>query len=45
MQKKKPAKDGDMQKAEMDILRAMKIYAENEEEKDENNIFGLLIAT
>ena len=29
----------------MDFVRAMKIYAENEEEKDENHIFGLLIAT
>ena len=40
-----PVKDSDMQKAEMDFLRAMKGYAENEEEKDENDVFGVLIAT
>ena len=29
----------------MDFLRAMRGYAENEEAKDENDIFGVLIAT
>ena len=29
----------------MDFLRAMKVYAENEEEKDENDTFGVLIST
>ena len=29
----------------MDFLRAMRSYAENEEAKDENDIFGVLIAT
>ena len=29
----------------MDFLRAMEGYAENEEEKDENDVFGVLIAT
>ena len=43
--KKLPVKYSDMQKAEMDFLRAMKGYAENEEEKDENDVFGVLIAT
>ena len=40
-----PVTNSDMQKAEMDFLRAMRGYAENEEEKDENDIFGVLIAT
>ena len=39
-------KNSDMQKTEMDFLRAMKGYAENnEEEKDQNDIFGVFIAT
>ena len=43
--KKLPVKDSDLQKAEMDFLRAMKGYAENEKEKDENDVFSVLIAT
>ena len=34
-----------MQKAEMDFLRAMKGLVENQEEKGENDILSVLIAT
>ena len=43
--KRLPVTNSDMQNAEMDFLRAMRGYAGNEEEKDENDIFGVLIAT
>ena len=34
-----------MQKAETYFFRVMKIYGENEEKKDQNDIFGVLIVT
>ena len=34
-----------MQKAETYFFRVMKIYGENEENKDQNDIFGVLIVT
>ena len=40
-----PVKDSDMQNAEMDFLKDMKGYAKKEEEKDENDVFGVLITT
>ena len=34
-----------MQKAETYFFRVMKIYGKNEEKKDQNDIFGVLIVT